>query len=86
MTDTRALTQAFLDAAQSLGDHMLADLQARDPSMAAAVAHAYANGECLQLAFVVSGEPRIELQARNDYQTVRLISHIDLSVPTRRRH
>lgn len=85
MSTTRELTQTFLDAAQAIGDHMLADLQDRDPDMAAAVAQAFALGESLQVAFVVNGDPRIELQSRNDYKTIRLISSIALSVPAGRR-
>ena len=85
MATTRELTNAFLVAAQALGDHMLHDLQGRSPDLAVALIHAFESGESLQLAFVINGEPSIELQARSESRTIRLVSRIPLSLSAGRR-
>lgn len=72
------LARNFVHAAQLLGDAMLTDLQAKDPTFAEAVACAVANGESLVVAFKVGGEPCIEMLALSDYKTVRSICMIPL--------
>lgn len=72
------LAQEFLTASQRLGDAMLADLQAKDPLLAQAVAVAVANGERLMLSFTLGEQPVIELLTHSDYRTVRRVCSIPL--------
>lgn len=78
MTPTRDLAQAFLVAAQALGDRMLVDLAQRDPAFAEAVAAAVEHGERLVLSLIVGDEPVAELSTRNDYNATKRISTIPL--------
>ena len=84
MSSTRELQQNFLAAAQALGDRMLDELQEFDPASATEIAKGYASGLSLQVAFVVNGDPRVELQLRND-EAFKTLAHVGFRVPKGRR-
>ncbi|HZW17614.1 MAG TPA: hypothetical protein VFF71_02270 [Luteimonas sp.] len=85
MSTTRELEQAFLAAAQALGDRMLTDLQEFDPVSTAEIAKGYADGLSLQVAFVVNGsDPRAELQIRNG-ERFKALAHVGFQVSSARR-
>ena len=75
----RQLTSQFLDAAQQLGDALLADLAQRDPALAAKVSQVVTEGsEELIVAFVVGHSPAVELLTRKGKHTVRGVVRIAL--------
>lgn len=75
---TPQLAQAFLAAAQALGDRMLVELAQRDPAFAEAVGTAVEHGERLVLSLIVGDEPVAELSTRNDYNATKRIATIPL--------
>lgn len=82
ITPTAELAEAFLVAAQALGDRMLVDLQARYPKFAEAVAHAVEGGERLQIALSIGDDPVIEMHCVNDYGRSRRVATIPLKNAT----
>lgn len=78
MTPTRDLAQAFLAAAQALGDRMLVELSTKDQIFADAVATAVEHGDRLVLSLVLGDEPAVELACVNDYGKTRRVATIAL--------
>lgn len=84
MIDT--LAKQFMDAGAALGEALSAELEARDPRMAAAVAAAVAAGQHLRLAIAFDPvQPQIELDAVDTAGRALRVMHIGAEMP-RGRH
>lgn len=78
------LTKTFVDAAHALADAMVAELGAKDPALAAKVAHALQHGERLTLGLEFAlEESAIRLGTLDDYQRVKSIMSIPGKGPVR---
>lgn len=78
-SDIREYVSPFTNAASALAERMFADVQARDPELAAKVAVAVEHGHCLRISFTVGDAPVIELSTVDDYMHPRVIASIQAS-------
>jgi hypothetical protein len=84
MIDT--LAKQFMDAGAALGEALSAELEARDPGLAATVASAIAGGQHLRLAIAFDPVlPQIQLDAVGTDGSALRVMHIGAEMP-RGRH
>lgn len=72
-----SLSRDFVQLGVALGDAMVQELHAKDPSLAAKVAHAVKQGERLVLSIEFDPTiPTVRLATVDDYGTVKRAMHV----------